>query len=297
MRRLLVLEGLLYLAIVAAAVAGRGSLPAAALACVALSLGLRVILVVAKYVVAIAAEPRAPLAWLRSFACELPRFLAVYYWRVPFGRGRARWPRGGDGPLVLLVHGFMCNSAVLWPLARRLAQDARARVHGVDLGPPFADIEVMAAALAARMRELAAEAGEAGLVVIGHSMGGLIARRALVDPELVRATRVLVTLGSPHHGTRAARLAGMANVRQMRRGSPWLAGLPPHAGIPVVALFSREDALVTPSESAVLPGARAVACPGTGHFELIDGRRAYPAILEAVEEGARVVPDAQAVRP
>jgi pimeloyl-ACP methyl ester carboxylesterase len=57
-------------------------------------------------------------------------------------------------------------------------------------------LEVLAAAFAARLRADPAPA----VFVVGHSMGGLIARRALQDPALGRVRR-LITLGTPHRGS------------------------------------------------------------------------------------------------
>ncbi|MBS0387075.1 MAG: hypothetical protein JSR15_01245 [Proteobacteria bacterium] len=61
------------------------------------------------------------------------------------------------------------------------------------------NLEDLAAALASRLRQDAAP----GIFLVAHSMGGLIARRAMLAPDLARVRR-LVTLGTPHGGSYGA---------------------------------------------------------------------------------------------
>ena len=61
------------------------------------------------------------------------------------------------------------------------------------------NLDELAAALAARVRDDPAP----GIHLVAHSMGGLIARRALQSPHLARVRR-LVTLGTPHGGSYGA---------------------------------------------------------------------------------------------
>lgn len=82
-----------------------------------------------------------------------------------------------------------------------------------------ADVATTGAALAARLRVHPARE----IVVVAHSMGGLLAREALAHLERERVTR-LVTLGTPHQGTLAAVQALRATYPTVRR----LAALDPH---------------------------------------------------------------------
>jgi pimeloyl-ACP methyl ester carboxylesterase len=73
-------------------------------------------------------------------------------------------------------------------------------------------LELLATAFAARLRADPAP----GMFVVAHSMGGLIARRALQDPALARVQR-LVTLGTPHRGSFGAVQAIRGNYPVVRR--------------------------------------------------------------------------------
>ncbi|MEU5894021.1 hypothetical protein ABZ835_45645 [Streptomyces sp. NPDC047461] len=110
---------------------------------------------------------------------------------------------GGLSPYKSLVNGV--NSSVLhdgavlefpydWRLsvlaaARHLAQAARRHLDQWRAHP---------ARRASGLRE-AAEGPK--LVLVGHGMGGLVAQAALAEfPELARATREVITIGTPFHG-------------------------------------------------------------------------------------------------
>jgi pimeloyl-ACP methyl ester carboxylesterase len=96
-------------------------------------------------------------------------------------------------------------------------------VHSYDWR---ADVAATGAALAERLRALPAS----DIVIVAHSMGGLVARAALAHPSSRRVRRV-VTLGTPHLGTLAAVQALRATYPTVRR----LAALDPVHSAEVLA--------------------------------------------------------------
>jgi hypothetical protein len=74
------------------------------------------------------------------------------------------------------------------------------------------DLDDLASAFAARVRADAAPA----ISIVAHSMGGLIARRALLSPGLAHVHR-LVTLGTPHGGSFGAAQAIRGTYPVVRR--------------------------------------------------------------------------------
>lgn len=85
---------------------------------------------------------------------------------------------------------------------------------------------------------------------IGHSMGGLVARKALViDPSVGDS---LITIGTPHRGTQAAMtllsgLLGGWSVNQMRPGSLFLSYLDQknlQDNLPILTITGQWDFLV-----------------------------------------------------
>jgi triacylglycerol esterase/lipase EstA (alpha/beta hydrolase family) len=110
-----------------------------------------------------------------------------------------------------------------------------------------------------------ARTGAASVDVVGYSAGGLVARLWAARGGDAVARRV-VTLGSPHHGTSLADLAGdvapsqcPVACQQMATGSDLLARLnardeTPH-GATWVSIWTEQDQTVTPPDSARLAGA------------------------------------------
>ncbi len=105
------------------------------------------------------------------------------------------------GPRVLLLHGIWNAKAWLAPLARRLrAEGFEVEVFGYSsvLGGP----DIAVPQLLARLRE------NESVMMLGHSLGGLIALEALQREPDLPVSRV-VCLGTPLRGSGAARgLAG-----------------------------------------------------------------------------------------
>lgn len=89
----------------------------------------------------------------------------------------------GNGPDLVLLHGWAMHGGVFAPLTDALADDFR--VHVVDLPGHGFSREVQAIGLAATAQRIAERAPSA--IWLGWSLGGLVALRAALDfPERVR---------------------------------------------------------------------------------------------------------------
>jgi len=201
-----------------------------------------------------------------------PRMI-FYRWLTPD-------PPPAPAPLpVLLLHGVLCNAGVWLGLSRHLAAQGLGPVYTLSYGPPLASIEVFADQLAAKVDAILRATDAAGVAIVGHSMGGLVAR-AYLRRHGASKVRLLVTLGTPHHGSVHAWLFPGACLAQLRPGNPWLAALNAAAlpGCRVVSLWSRHDSMVAPQASSQLPGAEEVVITGVGHNALL----ADPAVFAAV---------------
>ena len=121
--------------------------------------------------------------------------------------------------------------------------------------PTHLDVKVSAAALATQLRAvLPAHATGPDLVVIAHSLGGLVARHALQDDDIAPRVRDVITLATPHHGTVLASvvmadarirekvgLFGLFCQRMSRRVWPITPGLKGMAYDNLDALVPRQD--------------------------------------------------------
>ncbi|RFU41581.1 alpha/beta hydrolase [Actinomadura logoneensis] len=130
---------------------------------------------------------------------------------VSAGGTRFHVVEAGEGPLVLLLHGFpefwwsWRHQLVSLPAAGFRAAAVDLRGYGASDKPPRGyDLVTLAADAAGLVRAL----GEANAIVVGHDWGGLLAwTMAAYHPKVVQR---LVTVGAPHP----------LRLRQALRGDP-----------------------------------------------------------------------------
>lgn len=197
------------------------------------------------------------------------------------GHAKANVDQNRPGP-VLLVPGYGGSVTELDALATRLRAEGKA-VDVVHL-PDNAQGD-----LAAQARTLAAAAradlsGASSVDVVGYSAGGVVARLWVRDYGGAALARRVITLGSPQHGTQLAALGALVPslcptaCRQLAPGSTLLAALnagdeTPH-GPTFVSIWSSDDEVVVPPDSARLAGALNITVQGVcagarvGHGEL-----------------------------
>jgi triacylglycerol lipase len=157
------------------------------------------------------------------------------------------------GTPILLVHGMVDNRSIFTLLRRGLLRRGFGRVHTVDYSPLTADVRVAAAGLAEQVEQLVADSGYERVHVIGHSLGGLIARYYVQRLGGHERVHTLVTLGTPHGGTLPAHLLPATLGRQLRPGSALLNELAepaPGVGTRFVAYWSDLDQLIVPKRNA-----------------------------------------------
>ncbi|MFI5981347.1 esterase/lipase family protein [Streptomyces sp. NPDC051555] len=192
----------------------------------------------------------------------------------------------GARPPALLLHGFTDNRSVFVLLRRALAKGGRRRVETYNYSPLTLDLRAAARRLAEHVEEVCRRTGAPRVDLVGHSLGGLIARYYVQRLGGDARVRTLVTLGTPHAGTRVAAFAGAHPViRQIRPDSSVMAELAaaaPGCRTRFVAFWSEFDQLMVPVETARLdhPDLRVenVQVTGIGHLALPK----HPAVIAAV---------------
>ncbi|MEW1861446.1 alpha/beta fold hydrolase [Streptomyces sp. NPDC088194] len=183
---------------------------------------------------------------------------------------------GRDQPPVLLLHGFVDNRSAFTLLRRSLLRHGWTRVQALNYSPLTGDIRTAAAMLGPHIERVCAESGHAQVDIVGHSLGGLVARYYVQCLGGDARVRNLVTMGTPHSGTRAVpALAPHPLARQMRPGSPVLAelaGPAPGCRTRFVAFWSDLDEFMIPAESARLEhpdlSTANIKVRGIGHLAL-----------------------------
>jgi pimeloyl-ACP methyl ester carboxylesterase len=217
----------------------------------------------------------------------------------PVQRGLVLGDVEAAGTPILLLHGWVDNRSIFTVLRRHLQRRGFGRVVTMNYSILTHDVPKAAARLGQVVERLCAETGYERVHVVGHSMGGLVARYYVQRLGGDERVHTLATLGTPHAGTRAAHLMLGRAVAQLRPGSAVLTELAepaPGCRTRFVCVWSDLDAMVVPKQSARLEHpdlrARNVFVRGVGHLSLpIDGR----VVREIVDTFAHLDPEGTAI--
>lgn len=130
--------------------------------------------------------------------------------------------RARPGEVVLLLHGFLRGPGSMQRLHRYL-EDAGFIVEDWSYPSSHAGVEDHARKLRATLHEVASDPAVRRIHIVGHSLGGLVARAALADrrfdgdpasAEIANKVGRLVTLATPHRGSpRASAVAAWVGSR------------------------------------------------------------------------------------
>ncbi|MEU8683265.1 alpha/beta fold hydrolase [Streptomyces sp. NPDC048611] len=183
---------------------------------------------------------------------------------------------GRSHPPVLLLHGFIDNRSVFLLLRRSLHRHGWRHVEALNYSPLTCDLRKAAELLGRHVEELRSRTGHRRVDLVGHSLGGLIARYYVQRLGGDSRVRTVVTLGTPHSGTRIAPLmSAHPLVRQMRPDSEVIAELSlpaPNCRTQFVAFWSEEDQVMVPATTARISHpdliAYSVHVAGVGHLAL-----------------------------
>lgn len=221
---------------------------------------------------------------------EYGAFLLNFVLISPFERwwmGPDRLKNTSERPPILLVHGYGCSRAAWWWLRRRL-EAAGWVVATINLEPIYTSIDDYVDPLAQRIDAVLAETGAARLILVGHSMGGLVARAWLARFGAERVTK-LITLGTPHGGSQLARFGMGRNARQMEPGSDWLQQLDMAAlALETVVIYSPHDNYVMPQTNLLLAGVAGRPIAGLGHLAMLYSPRVAGALRASLDSTGSV---------
>lgn len=231
-------------------------------------------------IVSYAVKSRTPgqsALWWRSVLGEYLACCRVYLLQQPWAnKPKLTMPPAGihlKTPVVL-VHGYLCNHKVWDRMAEQLRQ-AGHPVLAVDLEPLFTSIDRYAPIIEETASELCRQTGVDQVALVGHSMGGLAIRAWMRSCGTQRVARI-VTLGTPHQGTRIDPHPKTPNGQQMFWHSDWLKALEtsetPETRRLMHLALTPQDSIVYPQRAQLLEGAPVMIFEGLGHLELSQNR-------------------------
>jgi triacylglycerol lipase len=243
-----------------------------------------------------------PMGMLPESAVRAARGLYTLRGLSPQQRGLVHHGVDAAATPILLVHGIIDNHSIFAVLDKALRRRGFTDVSSFDYGLFTTDVRTAASALEKAIEKLSAESGYERVHVIGHSLGGLVARYYVQRMRGYRRVHTCVTMGTPHQGTALARIGRMLPlVRQLAPGSELLTELSepaPGCTTRFLAFYSDLDHLIVPKSNARIEhpdlDVSNVAVHGVGHLSMPnDGRIGFhiASALRGLE------PDGTDVRP
>lgn len=241
------------------------------------------------------------IAWLTAHAATYPIGLLAEQaemedprYRIdtlpPVSRGLITGDINASGRPILLVHGIGDNRSAFSILRRTLRRKGYGRITTVNYSPFTSDIRKAAANLARHVERVCQQTGYEQVFVVGHSLGGIIARYYVQCHGGDERVHTLITLGSPHAGTQLARLAPIPVCQQLRPNSDLMRELasPADCRTRFVAIYSDRDEVVLPNRSATLqhPDLSVTRVPvhGVGHLALLVNSAVVHAVAAALAD-------------
>ena len=184
------------------------------------------------------------------------------------------------GTPIILVHGVIDNRSIFTVLRRALRRRGFGRTYTLDYSPFTEDIREVAYRLGDLVEQVCHDTGFERVHVIGHSMGGLVGRYYVQRLDGHTRVHTLVTLGTPHQGTRVADFVPHPLARQMRANSTLIDELDQpvdECDTRIISIWSDLDQSIIPKQHAkvIHPDLRArnIFVRGVGHMSLpVDGR-------------------------
>lgn len=168
---------------------------------------------------------------------------------------------------MMFVHGVGANATQFHSLRASLEPELTGFDHfEYDWRTPIPD-------LAAQLAEHTRAAGQRfdRVMLVGHSLGGLLSLMVLQSEAPREHVAGLVSLCAPLHGTRRSRLAPKTTLAQLAPESPLIAELlrtrdrlEPWRGR-ILTVSAERDAFVVPSDSARLDRHEHLAFDHVGH--------------------------------
>ena len=206
----------------------------------------------------------------------------------------------------MLVHGLGADKSCFSAMEAQLHR-AGHTVYSLSYSSLGSDIETCARDLEAEAAWVLEETGADRVHVVAHSLGGVILRWAAAHTRMHDWLSLGITLGSPHRGTPAARLAphglpGLGKiVSQLRPGALVIddAALGRAVGTRWVAIAGGND-VVVPARYARLPTGRNVRnalVPSSGHLALTQSTECLAIILDELGAADHLTPRSPQVPP
>lgn len=200
-----------------------------------------------------------------------------YLWKMKAGSGR--------GQPILLVHGYIHDSSAWIYLKRKLLANGFGPIYMVNFNHPFLSIIEYVKQVAEKADEIEKETGRKDLIVIGHSMGGIVSCFYATKVAPPGKVTDVITIASPLGGTLLARVGLGEDAREMELDAELLTQLQEamrsNKEIRFFHVVSKTDEIVIPFTSEFVQGShgRRFVVDDIGHISVLYSHRVAEKII------------------
>lgn len=193
--------------------------------------------------------------------------------------------RRGETP-VLLLHGLFDNRASWFWFKKQLKQRDINNVITLNLSSWHSE-EVLTELLSKRIDELRHQLGVNKVNLVGHSMGGIVARNYIQLRGGESKVDKLVCLGSPHAGSKLATFSVSPLGKHLIPGSAFMQRLnsaQQPQQVVTTNIYTKKDNMVLPNGSCHLSWGHNIELDDMGHTSLIYRTAAVEATSTALKK-------------
>ena len=205
----------------------------------------------------------------------------------PLGWGmkltHSKQPADPAKPPLLFIHGIYDNPST-WTYLRPKLEQHGYRTTNFAYHSFFIPLDDIVKNFDAAICEMETRHPGHKPVLVAHSLGGIIARLWLLDPHNEDRIKGLITVATPHSGSRLAAMAPGKLIKQIAPHADVIAQLhkestPPR--VPCVSLCSNTDEAVLPAASLLPPeGWKLRPMEQTSHVGILFRKATAKALLE-----------------
>ncbi|UZP68412.1 alpha/beta fold hydrolase [Desulfovibrio mangrovi] len=220
--------------------------------------------------------------------------------RLMFGKRGTASP---ENPPILLVHGLYHNASAWLAYRRWFKQAGFTNSHAFTYFSFFTRFETLLSKLEEEVAALEKRHPSTKPILVGHSLGGLLIRAWLSEGDNEQRVAGVITLGTPHQGSKLAGLGAGALSRSLIFRGPLIRTIEANdiaPSIPCYSLSSALDNMVLPQEGLHIRNASWIEerAPQVSHIAMLFHKgtalqaiNALCAIVDEQTEPRDILPD------
>jgi len=190
----------------------------------------------------------------------------------------------GPGTPVLMVHGLYHNASAWFVFSRRLRKAGFSNLHTYEYNSFTRDFAQAVDGLERKLDALLGGRPDSKVILMGHSLGGLVCRRVAGNPLYRDRVAAMVTLGSPHKGSDLAWFGGNKMARDLMPGkaTPNSVDAVPDPDCPELGIYTLVDDFVFPLDKLQTgrPGWKERACSPMSHVWMVYSKEVADMVID-----------------